>query len=47
MKMSVVVTSYKNDENALPTTLLKTVTITDILIDQVHTFQNSYYKEQM
>ena len=45
--MSVVVTSFKNDENALPPTLLKTVTTTDILIDQVHTFQKSYFKEHM
>ena len=31
--MSVVNTSFKNDENARPPTLLKTVTNTDILID--------------
>ena len=45
--MSVVVTSFKNDKNARPPTLLKTVTTTDILIDQVHTFQNIYFKELM
>ena len=45
--MSVVVTSFKNDENARPPTPLKTGTTTDILIDQVHTFQNSYFKEHM
>ena len=45
--MSVVVTSFKNDESARPSKLLKTVTTTDILIDQVHTFQNSYFKEHL
>ena len=45
--MSVVLTSFKNDENTRPPTLLKIVTTTDILIDQVHTFQNSYFKEHM
>ena len=45
--MSVVVTGFKNDENARPPTLLKTVTTTDILIDQVQTLQNSYFKEHM
>ena len=44
--MSVVVISFKNDENARLPTLLKTVTTTETLIDQVHTFQNSYFKEQ-
>ena len=43
----MVVTSFKNDENPRPPTLLKTVTTTDILIDQVHTFQNSYFKEHI
>ena len=42
--MSVVVTSFKNDKNARPPTLLKTVTTTDILIDQAHTFHNSYFE---
>ena len=41
--MSVVVTNFKND--VLDAT--KAVTTTDILIDQVHTFQNSYFKEHM
>ena len=41
--MSVVVTNFKND--VLDAT--KSVTTTDILIDQVHTFQNSYFKEHM
>ena len=45
--MSVVVTSFKNDENARPPTPLKIGTTIDILIDQVHTFQNSYFKEHM
>ena len=41
--MSVVVTNFKND--VLDAT--KAVTTTDILIDQVHTFQSSYFKEHM
>ena len=45
--MLVAVTRFKNDENARPPTLLKIVTTTDILIDQVHTFQNIYFKEHM
>ena len=45
--MSLVVRSFKNDENLRPPTLLKTVTTRDILIDQVYTFQNSYFKELM
>ena len=43
----MVVTRPINDENARPPTLLKTVTTTDILIDQVQTLQNSYFKEHM
>ena len=39
----MVVTNFKND--VLDAT--KAVTTTDILIDQVHTFQNSYFKEHM
>ena len=35
--MSVVETSFKYDENAISPILLKTVTNTGILIDQVHT----------
>ena len=45
--MPVAVTRFKNDENARPPTLLKIGTTTDILIDQVHTFQNIYFKEHM
>ena len=45
--MFVAVTIFKNDGNAHPPTLLKIVTTTDILIDQVHTFQNIYFKEHM
>ena len=45
MEMHVAVASFKNDENARPPTLLKTVTTTYILIGQVHTFQNSCFKE--
>ena len=45
--MYVAVTRFKNDENARPPTLLKTVTTTEILIDQVYTFQNINFKEHM
>ena len=34
-----------NDENARPSTLLKLESTTDIFIEQVHKFQNSYFKE--
>ena len=43
--MSVVVTSFSNDDRACHATLLKTVPTIDILIDEVHKFQNSYFKE--
>ena len=43
----MVVTSFSNDENACGPTLLKTVSSTDILIDQIHKFQNSYFKEHL
>ena len=43
--MSVVETSFSNDES--DPTLLKTVSTTDILIDQVHKFQSSYFKEHL
>ena len=42
-KMSVVVTSFSNDESARPAMLLKTESTTDILIEQVHKFRNSYF----
>ena len=45
--MFVVVTSFKNDEKSCPPTPLKTVNTTHILIDQVHTFHNSYFKGHM
>ena len=45
-KISVVVTSLSNNERACNPTLLKTVYTIDILIGQVHKFQNSYFKEQ-
>ena len=38
--MYVVETSFSNDESACAPMLLKTVSATDILIDQVHKFQN-------
>ena len=44
-KMSVVVTSFSNDDRACHPALLKAVPTIDILIDQVHKFQNSYFKE--
>ena len=45
--MSVVEASFSNDESACAPTLLKTVSTADILIDQVHKFQNSYFKEDL
>ena len=45
--MSVVVTSFSNNESACGPMLLKTVSITDILIDQVQKFQNSHFKEHL
>ena len=45
--MSVVETSFSNDESACGPALLKTVPTTDILIDQVHKFQNNYFKEHL
>ena len=44
---SVEETSFSNDESACAPTLLKTVSTADILIDQVHKFQNSYFKEDL
>ena len=46
-KMSLVVTSFSNDDRAYHPTLLKIVSTIDILIDQVHKFQNSYFKEHL
>ena len=43
--MSVVVTSFINDDRACRPRLLKTESTIDILIDQIHKFQNSYFKE--
>ena len=45
--MSVVVTSFSNDDIECRPALLKTVSIIDILIYQVHKFQNSYFKEHL
>ena len=45
--MSVVETSFSNDESACGPALLKTVPTTDILIDQVHKFQNNCFKEHL
>ena len=41
--MSVVVTSFSNDESSRSATLLKTESTSDILIEQVYKFQNSYF----
>ena len=46
-KMPVVVASFSNDESAWGPALLKTVPTTGILIDQIHKFQNSYFKEHL
>ena len=43
--MPVEVTSFINDDRACHSTLLKTVSSIDILIDQVQKFQKSYFKE--
>ena len=45
--MSVVKTSFNDDESALPPTALKAKSTTDILIDQVHNFQNNYFKKHL
>ena len=45
--MSVVVTSFSNDETACNPTPLKAVSTTDILIGLVHKFQSSYFKEHL
>ena len=45
--MSVVVTSFSNDESACGPTLLKTVSGTYILIHQVLKFRNSCFKEHL
>ena len=45
--MSAVLTIFKNDQNARSPTLVKSVTTTDILIGEVHTLQNSLFKEHI
>ena len=45
--MSVVLTSFSNDESACGPTLLKAVCTTDILIYQTHKFRNIYFKEHL
>ena len=45
--MSVVVTNFGNDESARLPALLKTESITDILIGKVHELQNNYFKENL
>ena len=42
--MHEVVTIFSNDDRACCSTLLKTVSAMDILVDQVRKFQNSYFK---
>ena len=44
-KISVVVTSFSNDDRACHPAPLKTVPTIDILIDHFHKFQNSFFKE--
>ena len=46
-KMSVVVTIFSYDESGRLPTQVKTESITDILVDQVDKFQNSYFKEHL
>ena len=43
--MLVVVTRFSNDESARPPKLTKVESTTNISIDQVHKFQNNYFKE--
>ena len=45
--MSVLVTSFTNDESAHPPMPLKAEFTTDILINQVRKFQNSFFKEHV
>ena len=45
--MSVAETTFSNDESACAPTVLKTVSTTDILIDQIQKFQNSYFKKYL
>ena len=45
--MSVVVTIFSYDESGRLPTQVKTESITDILVDQVDKFQNSYFKEHL
>ena len=45
--MSVLETSFSKDDSACASTLLETVSTRDILIDQAHKFQNSYFKEHL
>ena len=42
--MPVMEFIFSNDDGACLSTLLKTVSAIDILIDQVHIFRNSYFK---
>ena len=46
-KISAMVISFSNDESACPPTPLKTVSTSDILIDQVHKFHNSCFMETL
>ena len=45
--MSLPETSFSKDESACASALQKTVSTTDILIDQVHKFQNNYFKKHL
>ena len=43
----MVVATFSKDESARPPTLLKTESITDILVGQVEKFQNNAFKENL
>ena len=45
--MFVIGSNFSYDELTHPPTPLKTESTTDILIKQVHKFQNSFFKERM
>ena len=47
MRKSMEETSFSNDESACVPTLVKTLSTIDILIEQVHKFQNSYFKQHL
>ena len=46
-KISMVVATFSKDESARPPALLKTESITDILVGRVEKFQNNGFKENL